>query len=395
MKLTHDPLSPESSVLLNIIRLVACEMVVIGHFLTKYQPALNTASFTFGSTLGGVAVLLFFALSGLLICYSLLNKIENKQYRFRNFLVDRFSRIYSGLLPALLLTAVFVLAIYFTNQSYFASLCTMQSTPSLLNFGMTLVMLARFPASQFGLSLPFPVVTPFGFNGILWTLVVEWWVYMFFGWFAIGSLGLMGKRERHKLYWVLFFAVAASLSLVMVTLFQEYSSFIIVWFVGALMMLAIKSSSVNNKLSSGVTRKILGGVLLFFSAITLLDIYITFVWTRQYYDVFLGILLSMCIFLSVLLLNGKNSEALSKLILNKKFVSSVTIGAGFSYTLFLTHYPIVVFLNGLNLSFNRFYFIVPILLITNATAFAIAYFTEKKHNQLAAAIKRLLHIHQC
>ena len=250
MKLTSNTLSQESSVLLNIIRLTACEMVVIGHFLTKYQPVTNTPSFTLGSTLGGVAVLLFFALSGLLICYSLLNKIGNKQYRFKNFFVDRFSRIYSGLVPALLLTAMFVFIIYFTNQAYFASLCTMQSTPSLLNFGMTLGMLERFPAGFFGLSLPFPVVTPFGFNGILWTLVVEWWVYMVFGWFVIGLLGLMGKRERTKPYWILFFAVATLLSLILVTLFQEYSSFIIVWFVGALMMLAIRSSIVINKLSS-------------------------------------------------------------------------------------------------------------------------------------------------
>ena len=370
-------------------------MVVIGHFLTKYQPSINTASFTLGSTLGGVAVLLFFALSGLLICYSLLNKLKNERYRFRNFFVDRFSRIYSGLVPALLLTAGFVLVIYFTNQAYFDSLCTMQSTPSLLNFGMTLGMVDRFPASLFGLSLPFPVVTPFGFNGILWTLVVEWWIYMIFGWFIIGSLGLTRKRERSKPHWVLFFAVAALLSLMLITLFQEYSSFVIVWFVGALMMLVISDLGFNSKLSNDVAGKVLSGLLLLFLVITLLDIYVTFAWTRQYYDVFLGLLLSMCIFLSVLLLNGKCAERLSKLILNKRFVSIVTIGAGFSYTLFLTHYPILIFLNGLNLSVDRFYMIIPILLITNAAAFAIAYFTEKKHKQLANALKKLLHIPQC
>ncbi len=312
MKFNRNPLSQESSVLLNIIRLVACEMVVIGHFLTKYQPVLNTPSFTIGSVLGGVAVLLFFALSGLLICYSLLNKIGNKEYKFRNFFVDRFSRIYSGLVPALILAGVFVLLIYVTNQTYFASLCAMQTTPSLLNFGMTLGMLERFPTSLFGLQLPLPAVTPFGFNGILWTLVVEWWIYMFFGWLVIGSLGVTGKRERNKPYWVLFFAVAALLSLMILTLFQEYSSFIIVWFVGALMMLAINSSRLNSILSSDVARNVLEGLLQVFLAITLFDIYMTFASTRQYYDVFLGMLLSICIFLGVLLLNGRASKRDSK-----------------------------------------------------------------------------------
>ncbi len=84
-----------------------------------------------------------------------------------------------------------------------------------------------------------------------------------------------------------------------------------------------------------------------------------------------------------------------KMILNKKFVNIVSSGAGFSYTLFLTHYPILIYLSGLNLSVDRFYMIIPILLITNVTAFAIAYFTEKKHKQLAYSIKKLLHIPQC
>ena len=395
MKLPRIPISQESSVFLNIIRLVACEMVVIGHFLTKYQPALNTASFTIGSVLGGVAVLLFFALSGLLICHSLLNKIGNNDYRFRNYFVDRFSRIYSGLVPALILAGVFALLIYVTNQTYFTSLCAMQNTPSLLNFGMTLGMLERFPASLFGLPLPFPAVTPFGFNGILWTLVVEWWIYMFFGWLVIGSLRVMEKRKSYKPYWVLFFAVAALLSLVLLTLFQEYSSFIIVWFAGALMMLAISSSRLNSILSSSVARNVLEGLFQIFLAITIFDIYVIFAWTRQYYDVLLGLLLSICVFLGVLLLNGRARDRGPKLIFNKKFVSIVNSGAGFSFTLFLTHYPILIFLNGLNLSVDRFYMIIPILLITNVTAFIIAYFTEKKHKQIAYEIKKLLCIPQC
>jgi hypothetical protein len=172
---------------------------------------------------------------------------------------------------------------------------------------------------------------------------------MFFGWFAIGSLGLVGKREKKKVYWVLFFAVAALLGLVLLTLFQEYSSFIIVWFVDALMMVAVSNSSFNSKLSSSIARRILGGLLLLFFVVTMLDIYVIFVWTHQFYDVFLGLLLSICVFLTILLLNGKGDTRFTKLNLNKKFVGFVSIGAGFSFTLFLIHYPILIFLNGLNL----------------------------------------------
>ena len=150
VKFIRKAISQESSVFLNLIRFVACELVVLGHFLTRYQPVPTGALFSLGSTMGGVAVLLFFVLSGLLISYSLRIKLDNPQYRFRNYFVDRFSRIYSGLLPALAVGTIIAVTIYVTNYSYFVQLCTMQSTPSPLNFGMTLGMLEqRFPAAFF------------------------------------------------------------------------------------------------------------------------------------------------------------------------------------------------------------------------------------------------------
>lgn len=387
---------------LNLIRFAACEMVVICHFLTKYQPAVGQASFRLGSKLGGVAVLLFFVLSGLLICYSALNKLGNPEYRFSNFFVDRFSRIYSGLVPAMLIAAIIAAVIYVTNYSYFVYLCSMQSTPSLLTFGMTLGMLERFPVaffnsllSPFGLSFPLPSVTPFGFNGILWTLVVEWWIYMAFGWFIFGSLELIGKRKRGIIYKIMSFVVAAMLSILLVGFLQEFSSFIIVWFVGALMMLAISIEAVQSKLSSHLAARVLSVLFVLALASAVFGAYTTFAWTIQYYDVFLGLLLSACVFVGVLLLNGNGIGRVSKWILHKRAVNWVTVGASFSYTLFLAHYPIIIFLNGLNLPVDRFWMMLPILLITNLTAVSIAYFTEKRHKDLAKAIKKLLGLPQC
>lgn len=102
--------------------------------------------------------------------------------------------------------------------------------------------------------------------------------------------------------------------------------------------------------------------------------------------------MSTCVFLGVLFLNAGGLKHASKVIMNKRFVSLITIGAGFSYTLFVTHYPIIIFLNGLNLPVNRYLMFIPILLITNLIAFSIAHFTEKKHKQLSKVIKKRLHI---
>lgn len=347
-------------------------------------------------------MLLFFALSGMLICYSLLKKLGNPMYRFRNFLVDRFSRIYSGLVPAMLIAAFFAALIYVTNYSYFVYLCSMQSPPSFLTFVMTLVMLQRFPVAFFnsllsplGLSLPLSSVTPFGFNGILWTLAVEWWIYMAFGWFAIGSLALLGKRKRSNAYKVTFLVVAAALSLILTGLLQEFSSFIIVWFVSALMMLAISREDVRSKLSGRLGARVM--VLFYVLALAgaVFGAYTAFAWTGQYYDVFLGLALLASVFVGVLLLNGNGIGRISKCILNNRVANWVAVGAGFSYTLFLTHYPIIIFLNGLNLPIDRFLMLPAILLITNLMAFSIAYFTEKRHKDLAKTIKKRLDIAQC
>ncbi len=403
LKFIRKSISQESSVFLNLIRLVACELVVIGHFLTRYQPATAEASLRLGRTLGGTAVLLFFALSGLLISYSLYNKLDNPEYRFRNYFVDRFSRIYSGLLPAMLFGTIIVVIIYVTNYSYFMQLCTMQSTPSLLNFGMTLGMLEqRFPVdffnsllSAFGLSNPIPDVTPYGFNGILWVLVIEWWIYMVFGWIVIGSLGLIRKQKRSKSNKTIFLVVAALLSLLLIAMYQQNSNFIIVWFVGALMMLVISNRTVTSKLSSNFAVKLLGILSLLSLASVMYAMYVIFALTGQYYDLTFGILLATCILLGVLLLNRARFKRVSSLILNKHVVGLITLGAGYSYILYLTHYPIVILFAGLNLQGNRFLMLLPILLITNLTAFSIAHFTEKKHREIARTIRKWLRMSQC
>ena len=218
---------------------------------------------------------------------------------------------------------------------------------------------------------------------------------MVFGWLVIGSFALIRKEKRSISYKVIFLVVAAFLSLLLIGMFQQSSSFIIVWFVGVLLMLAISSEAVNAKLSSPLGTRLLTVLFVLSLASSAFAGYATFAWTEQYYDVSLGILLALFVFLGVLLLNNGGFKQASKAIRNKRFTSWTAVGAGFSYTLFLTHYPIIIFLAGLNLPVNRFLMLLPILLITNVTAFCIAYFTERKHKEIASAIKRWLHLPQC
>ena len=262
----------------------------------------------------------------------------------------------------------------------------MQSTPLLLNFGMTVGMLECFRVeffdsllSTFGLSFPLPAVTPYGFNGILWTLVILWWLYMVFGWIVIGSIGLIRRRRRSRSSKSVFLVVVALLSLLLIAMYQQSSSLIVIWFVGVLMMLAVSGKTVNTKLSSNIATRLLGALFVLSLAGAAYGIYTTVMWTNEYYGLSLGLLLSACVFIGVLFLNAGGFKRM-----NKHLVGWITLGAGFSYTLFVTHYSIVIFLNGLNLTVNRTLMFFLILLITNLTAFSIAHFTEKRYKALLA-----------
>jgi peptidoglycan/LPS O-acetylase OafA/YrhL len=122
--------------------------------------------------------------------------------------------------------------------------------------------------------------------------------------------------------------------------------------------------------------------------------YAAFAWTGQYYDVFVGLALSASVLVGVMFFNRNGIGRIPNSVLNSCVANWVAVGAGFSYTLFLTHYPIIIFLNGLNLPTDRFLMLPAILLITNFAAFSIAYFTEKRHKDLANAIKKRVKIEQ-
>jgi peptidoglycan/LPS O-acetylase OafA/YrhL len=160
------------------------------------------------------------------------------------------------------------------------------------------------------------------------------------------------------------------------------------------MMLVISNETVNAKIASDFGMKVLGVLFVFSLASAVFGIYATFAWTNQFYGLGLGVLLSTTVFLGVLFFNAGGFKSVSNSALNNRVVRWITLGAGFSYTLFVTHYPIIIFVNGLNLPVNRYLMFLPILLLTNVTALAIAYFTEKKHKALAKTIKKWLHITQ-
>jgi peptidoglycan/LPS O-acetylase OafA/YrhL len=399
LKFTRNALSPEASVYLNIVRVAACEVVVVSHFYTKYRPMYLDSIF-FGGMLGGLGVFTFFAISGFLISYSVYQKTQDPQYRFRHYFVDRFSRIYSGLIPALILSLVIALGIYATNTAYFNHLLDAESPINLQTFTATLSMTDMVPTglanatstAVFGTPFAQGMIAPFGFNSVLWSLVVEWWIYMFFGWVTLGVAMLLRREAVAGWFKPLFYAVTAILSVALLVLAWQYSAFIIVWFLGAGVMLAVSNTAVRKKLSGRAATWILFALFFVTVAGVGYEAYNIYTLTHESFSLIFGLLISAAVFLGVFIVNDGKLQWLSKMLNGKHTVRWSTSLAAFSYTLFLIHYPLLLWLNGLNLETDRMLLLVPILLLLNEVALVIATVTEKKHKVLAEGIKRRLRI---
>lgn len=398
MKFTRNALSPEASVYLNLVRVAACEVVVVSHFYTRYRPMFLDSIFL-GGMLGGLGVFTFFVISGFLISYSVYQKMQNPNYRFRHYFVDRFSRIYSGLVPALILSLVVAGGIYATNPAYFNHLLDAESPINLQTFTATISMTDMVPSGLvnatstafFGASFAQPMISPFGFNSVLWSLVVEWWIYMFFGWVTLGAVMLLRRESVAGWFKPLFYAVTAFLSVALLVLAWQYSAFIVVWFIGAGAMLAVSNPTIRSKLTSRAATYVL--MALFLAAIVGVgyEAYSIYTLTHESFSLLFGLLITAAVLLGVFIVNSGKLTWITKMLKGKHVVPWSTSLAAFSYTLFLIHYPLLLWLNGLNLDTDRMLLLIPILLLLNEVALVIATFTEKKHKALADGIKRRLH----
>ncbi|MBM3346059.1 MAG: acyltransferase [Betaproteobacteria bacterium] len=107
------PISPRRSEFLNLVRWASAGVVLVGHAEMTSVMLLGdavdrpSALFTYVSSHSHIAVMFFFVLSGYLIGYTVHRREEaGGDYGFRAYCLDRWSRIYSVLLVAILLTLV-------------------------------------------------------------------------------------------------------------------------------------------------------------------------------------------------------------------------------------------------------------------------------------------------
>ncbi|SDS77405.1 acyltransferase family protein [Bradyrhizobium canariense] len=344
----------DTSITLDLLRAIAAQMVCVGHalyFFTEWRPA--------GPLMQNVGVLLFFALSGFLIAYTLTERSKNPAYGFWQFFIERFARIYSGLVPALIFVAVLDGAvIYFSGDP--------ASVPSYSGkiFLDNLLMLEGYRGINLITNLHSAV---FGSAAPLWTLVVEWHIYMF-----VGALFFMGAKPR-LIPWLipvaLFFGQTSTHFLLGSVQDDGVGrGLFMLWLGGAYVFFAARTAIIPYLPAVGLT---------FISAVC----YVLLTPPQKEYDFRTYTVLLIFVFAVVMASQAKH------FITSARVVSIITFFAGYSFTLYLIHYTIFWAIHVLSPGDGTMKFICSILL-SNGIAAVIASQTEMKHKSLARFLKQ-------
>jgi peptidoglycan/LPS O-acetylase OafA/YrhL len=192
MQVTGPP-GESPSVHLDALRGFAAFSVLLNHLrdalfvdygaIARHNPLTGAAYLVAG--LGHQSVIVFFVLSGYLVGGSVLRSVRTGGWSWRAYLLARLSRLYVVLLPALLLGGALdwlgmhmagTEAVYSGNSGMHALVINVHST-------LTWPILAANSLFLQTINLPgigtYPVPT-FGSNGALWSLSYEFWYYLAF-----------------------------------------------------------------------------------------------------------------------------------------------------------------------------------------------------------------------
>ena len=363
-------LTKSGSLMLDLLRGIAAQAVVIGHGLSFFG---ITNKF---DIIQNSAVVIFFILSGIVIPCSTFGKTRViGNYSFTSYFIDRFSRIYTGFLPALF----FVLAADFLSKSSFGKAYAYSNAFNLRTFLGNLLMLQDYPAMPLlqrldviPASLAFVLhasVSSFGSARPFWTVAVEWWIYMFFGWVV---LGVTQKARKPFIVWpVLILLLVVPLTNLVG---GRGNGLMTIWLLGLLVYAMLLRFSIS--LPSPTLFALAGTFLL--AAFTRLF------QTFEAYDLPYAGLLAIGIYFSLVALQH------SDVVFPRPVASLIVFNANISYALYLLHYTL---LDMLSLSRGGGLLSLFIgIVLSNLAAFAMYLAFDRHHGKVRIWLKDALKV---
>ncbi|MBV9565450.1 MAG: acyltransferase [Bradyrhizobium sp.] len=350
---TLDASKNDTSIALDALRAIAAQMVCIGHGISFFMPQLRNSRFPLPQNVG---VLLFFVLSGFLISHMLFTRSRDPNYGFLQFLIERVARIYSGLVPCLLvIAAVDAVTVHLTGDS------AISSSHGTSVFLANLLMIESYRGPLNDLSwLQWPI---FGSASPLWTLVIEWHIYLF-----VGAVFFIGARPRTA-------ALLVAVALVFGQIPLHYlfgalqddgvgQSLFVLWLGGAYAYLAASGGYLQNRM--------LGALI----AVAALVAYIASTHAFLEYRPRGYPLLVIFVLAIVMATQGQ------RMITSPTAIKVIRFFAGYSFTLYLIHHTLMylAFLLWKDAGWTVF---IPAVIVSNVLAAIVAAFTEKRHKSLA------------
>ncbi|MGJ0353777.1 acyltransferase family protein [Aliarcobacter cryaerophilus] len=348
------------SISLDMLRVFAVQLVLIGHALSYF------GLIQLNGVIQNTAVVLFFILSGTVISYSTFYKKHiDDNYSFKEYFIDRFSRIFTALFPSLIFILVIdLIQIYYVenkNYGYFNAL-------DLKTFIGNLFMLQDYPIFHISNKV-FDTdifLTSFGSGRPLWTLAIEWWLYMAFG--LIFFYFIKQFSIKHIPLLLIFLVVPLYNSF-----YGRGDSLTLFWMGGLIITIMIfKYSIVASKALS-----------IFFMLILPLLILLRLYIKHQAYDLVYVTLIIFFIYFYLSFFSTINytSEKLKKII---------HFFASYAFTLYLIHYSILDFMYFFLDKNNAIKLFIISIIVSNFLAFVLAYFTEIKYKKVRIFMIKLL-----
>lgn len=334
-----DVANPHFASFLDGMRWIAASIVFLGHlrdplFLgygslsaAERTPAVQLWYFVTGWF--GPAVIVFFVLSGYLVGGIASARASVGKFSVSSYAIDRFSRLYVAYLPALLLTlaldsagsAWFADTGFWTHQQpMLAEKVASAPFASLLTPGLflgNLFMLQTVALPTFGSNMP------------LWTISLEFWFYAVFG---LAMFAMLAGSRRRRILAGLLLALAIGL------LGGSFVAYLGLWLIGVacafipwralerpwIAGLLFLGVLVAARLGQGAIDRIAGGI-----------------WIRDY---------AVALSFAWMLISMRRSRAglLMRVGAMNKFM------ADFSYSLYLIHFPLMLFVLGALHATGRF-----------------------------------------
>ncbi|WP_369990918.1 acyltransferase family protein [Pseudomonas xanthosomatis] len=318
---SHRRISSSASEQIDSWRGASALAVVVAHAQQIFVAPLYSGAYPIFGLASQFAVMVFFALSGFLICKSATRNFrDNSRFDLREYAVDRLNRI----LPPFVFSLVFLALLCFVSPYVFPSGTSVfiEAGSFMARHELDVTALQMFGALFFVNG--FLTETPPA-NGALWSLPYEVWYYFAFGLMLAvrGRLGLV---------------LAAGF---MLALGMRNNGFILlsmVWASGALVAVLHNNNLINAYYAKWVTF-VFGVIALMFAGSYLVRFYggepvANYPRSVVLWSAFSGV--SFCGVLALVVNGAMKGRAL--------FGRT----ARFSYTLYLSHYPLLLFIYGVS-----------------------------------------------